>query len=516
VSPSSQPPPIALHDIVVVSDLHLGRGRNPTTGRYHRLEAFFYDEDFLRFCRHQCDDALRRGVFLKLVLNGDTFDLLRIEPESGPGSTARERRYGPTMTPVRAALTVGEILAGHPAFVEGLAGVLQAGHELIFLPGNHDIELQWPHVQAVIRGALIARVRDRAGETAAVEAERRLTFKPWFHYEPGRVWIEHGCQYDPDNSFNYFLRRGRAALPDEIHEAEQDFPLGSFFQRYLYNPFGNLTFIVPTSQANARYFKWLLMHRPRILMRVAVSHAPFLAQLARRLARTGSSARREIARIHQEELGELARDGAIGDAVYRIDSLKNVQPDIARAISDVTRQFVKFVALALTVAFFGAGLWFAGFHAINQLQYGFGFKAALFLALNFLLLTGATVGIAYVLFRTSSHLETGPMKRAAEQIATTLDVPLVTFGHSHEETVQRLARTRGDGWYYNTGTWIAVFTHDVLLPRERVQFTYLHIKQRDASLLYWSAARSEPAPVILLEDEDAYGEPLRPTETTPG
>ena len=48
-----------MHDLVVVSDLHLGRGKNNHTGRFHELEAFFYDEaDFVRvysvFCSSCC------------------------------------------------------------------------------------------------------------------------------------------------------------------------------------------------------------------------------------------------------------------------------------------------------------------------------------------------------------------------------------------------------------------------------------------------------------------------------
>ncbi|MBC8068898.1 MAG: hypothetical protein IAG13_11240, partial [Deltaproteobacteria bacterium] len=64
-----------MHELVVVSDLHLGRGKNLESGRYYELEAFFYDEDFHSFCLWLCSDARDRGVQLRLVFNGDTFDL---------------------------------------------------------------------------------------------------------------------------------------------------------------------------------------------------------------------------------------------------------------------------------------------------------------------------------------------------------------------------------------------------------------------------------------------------------
>ena len=61
--------------------------------------------------------------------------------------------------------------------------------------------------------------------------------------------------------------------------AEGDLPLGNFFQRYLYNAFGSITFLVPSSRANYRYFRWLLANEPRLLLRVTLGHARFLVQL---------------------------------------------------------------------------------------------------------------------------------------------------------------------------------------------------------------------------------------------
>src|SRR5262245_64869827 len=116
-------------------------GKNPATGRYDRLETFFYDEDFRLFCNDLVRDARERHARLKLVLNGDTFDLLRLEPGAAPG--APRGRYAPVLTPTEAAATVRRILEGHLQFLRGLAEVLAAGHELVFLAGNHDPELQW-------------------------------------------------------------------------------------------------------------------------------------------------------------------------------------------------------------------------------------------------------------------------------------------------------------------------------------------------------------------------------------
>src|SRR3954449_8712586 len=68
--PLSDNPP---EQIFIVSDFHLGRGRNPRTGRISRTENFLSDQAFYRFL-----DYAKPGPEKLLLLNGDTFDFVRI------------------------------------------------------------------------------------------------------------------------------------------------------------------------------------------------------------------------------------------------------------------------------------------------------------------------------------------------------------------------------------------------------------------------------------------------------
>ena len=494
--------PPAPPDVIVISDLHIGRGKNPATGRYFNLEAFFYDRDFERFCRYICDDAAARGVKLRLVLNGDIFDFLRVEPVDPTDEPDRvEKRRRDRTTPAAIVRIVAEILAGPPGLARGLAYVLRFAEEVIFLPGNHDLEMQWSSVQAEIRRALLAEVESQAGEEAAKRADQRLRFESWFYHEPGRLWIEHGCQYDPENSFTYLLRSGLESEAASVHQAEYDLPLGNFFQRYLYNAFGHMTFIVPSSRANIRYSKWLLTHEPRLLLRVLKSHVPFLWQVGRRMARYKGPAKRAMQESHEHELSALAESSGLGDKLRSIDALKQEHADAVAALRALGWQLTKLAGVVLGVAVLSAGLWFAGWLAINQLRLGFGVKTLLLLIFNFLMLFGLGVGATYGFMRSAVAVSPRPLRRAAQRIIDALDVPIVTFGHTHDEELWPLSRPSGGrAWYYNTGTWIAVFTHDVLLPRERVQFTFLRVRGHEAELLHWSPGRQEPLPVILLDE----------------
>jgi 3',5'-cyclic AMP phosphodiesterase CpdA len=520
------------HEIIVVSDLHIGRGKNPETGRYYELETFFYDDDFRGFCEYLCVDAGRRAVDFKLILNGDTFDLLRVDRDVGQraasetASLTRGGRFGPVMTPATAAAVLTETMDSHRGFVEGLTSVLLAGHEVVFLPGNHDLEIQWPRVQDVIRDRIVARARVRAAdggrdpESAARCVDEQLRFEPWFYYEPGRAWIEHGCQYDPENAFRYLLRGALDHADERVLAAEVDMPLGNFFQRYLYNAFGQITFIVPSTRANLRYFKWLILNKPRLLLRVFGSHGRFWMQVVRRLAKPGQAARRAMRACHKTALGQLAASSGLGTRLHAIDALKARRTDVHQTIRSFGWQALRVLAAAILIALTAFGLWFAGFHGINQLRGGFIVKASLFLVLEFFFLLVAMGGVGYAVLRSAAAPSSRPLRKAACRIAEIVDVPLVSFGHTHEEVMWNVSVRGGPGasaargapvWYHNTGTWIAVFTHDVLLPRDRVQYTYLHIRGRCGELLHWSPGRGAPIPVILLDEHEPDAGPQLPS-----
>ncbi len=484
----------APRDLVVVSDLHLGRGMNPRLKRWYRLEAFFYDEDFRAFCEWLCGDAAGRGVRFALVLNGDVLDLLRIEPEAAAG--VLERRFGPTVTPAVAAHLVRDILRGHPAFADALAGVLASGNEVVFLPGNHDAELQWAPVQDAVRVAIAERLAARGGPR---EAAARLWFEPWFLYEPGRIWIEHGCQYDPEGAFRFPLRRHLGDSPEAEALIVRDMPFGNFFQKYLYTGFGPITFIVPSSRASYRYFRFLLANRPRLLLAVIRSHGPFLVQLLRRLARAPAVGwQRHAEQGHAAELAELAGRTGLGARLREIDGLKSVGADAARVTSGLVRQATRLAVRGALVILAAMLVWAAAWRAVDSLIVSFGWKALLSLALYVAFGASGIAALVAAALRTTAEAPPPSLAIAAERIAAIAEVPLVVFGHTHDEAVERLGADP-DAWYFNTGTWIALFSDDLLVPRERVQYTFLRVVGRDAELLHWSPGRGRPVPVVLLE-----------------
>jgi hypothetical protein len=335
-----------------------------------------------------------------------------------------------------------------------------------------------------------------------------LKLEQWFYYEPGRIWVEHGCQYDPENAFRYFLRGDLSHADDMVHEAEHDMPLGNFFQRYLYNGFGHVTFIVPTTRANPRYMRWLLLNQPRLLFGVLTSHLPFVRQVLRRLAKTAATPRAKnyLRGGHEAALADLARTSGLGERLFAIEKLKEVNADVLRSTRTIGLQLLFAVLTTVLVMLSGLGLWYVALAATTAINTGLMWKALLFMSITIFMIATAGGALIYSLVRTPRAAPAKPVQRAAQRLVDVLDVPVVSFGHTHEETLIRLRRPNGGrAWYYNTGTWIAVFTHDVLMPRERVQYTFLRVRGDEGELLHWSPGRGEPLQVILLDETTLDG-----------
>jgi len=216
--------------LLIVSDLHLSEGWDETTKRLSRQEDFYFDTSFARFLATQVRNAAQHDYRLRLVIPGDLVDFLQVttvppgESVDGGPITDRDRRFGLGTSPAHTCWKLRRIVSGHWIFFDALARFVADGHDLVILPGNHDIEWVIPQVQATLISELTARVppalRGGIGE--------RVRFLPWFYLEPGLIYIDHGHQYDTLNSFDYFLH---PYLPD----GRIDLPAGSFFVRYLFN-----------------------------------------------------------------------------------------------------------------------------------------------------------------------------------------------------------------------------------------------------------------------------------------
>lgn len=161
--PSFGSPPDRL--VVVMSDIEMGAG-----GPYDD----FPRSDFLAEVIRGYAREPYRWLAVDLIFNGDTFDLLK---------TSYGQGYPHHITSAIARDKMQRVANTHPDFFRAIRELLQdERHSVHFVPGNHDLELFFPEVQAL--------VLERIGVAERVH----------FHghsMSVGRMHIEHGSQLDP-------------------------------------------------------------------------------------------------------------------------------------------------------------------------------------------------------------------------------------------------------------------------------------------------------------------------------
>lgn len=173
--------------IVVISDLHVGAP--PLDDCDEELER-----QFVGFIGELC----AQGADVELVVNGDFLDFAQAAPWRGSELESESPLGVPLcFTEEQSVAKLESIIKAHAPVFEALGEFLRAkpANRVVILPGNHDADFFWTRVRTLFADAVCGegdRVRDR------------LTFHlERFYLSPRcpRVWIEHGNQYDPINSF---------------------------------------------------------------------------------------------------------------------------------------------------------------------------------------------------------------------------------------------------------------------------------------------------------------------------
>jgi UDP-2,3-diacylglucosamine pyrophosphatase LpxH len=466
-------------DLVIVSDFHMSSGYNPRTGTYDRNEDFFYDAAFSRFI----DDLIKRGQVeprdWRLVILGDFVDFLQVPPpENGDG------RATSCQTTVA---KLERIARGHREMFAALGRLLDAGHVVDLVLGNHDIEFIWPEVQT--------RFKELVGEHTQVDVTVNITFHPWFYYVPNLVYAEHGHQYDSVNSFPTLLRPYLPGRPDEI-----ELPLGSFFVLYLFNYIERIDPFADNIKPVTRYLAWALRAHPVIGLSTLGYHVRFFIRVLKKTSGlTQAEQHQRRAQYRDEQVREHAQQVGLSAAVLdELDRLSAVP-----ALSSKLRQLEALILRPLLPSLPVVAALVAMYQAVKRIRPGA--RSLLTLAGGF----GALLWRERRLLRPTTDAGSY-LYRAARQVHDSLSranaaVPAYVFGHTHTAEVAPLAETDESPRYYNCGTWTPLVpqTFELLSTRER--FTFVQItrdpssRQVTSRLLIWNDAanRAEPLPLLM-------------------
>ena len=176
---------------IVISDFHLADGQE--SGLLNPWENFHHDSKLAELLRYYSTDYYEDEE-VKLIINGDFFDLLQVRYDGG---------FPDEITEEIGVAKLKACLEGHPIAVRALDDFVQVPKKRItVLPGNHDFELIFPAARRLFCEAVCGRPDD----------DRMQFIVERSYYEFDGVQVHHGMQFEAMNRFNWkrlFLTKGR-------------------------------------------------------------------------------------------------------------------------------------------------------------------------------------------------------------------------------------------------------------------------------------------------------------------
>lgn len=184
---------------VVVSDLHLGKGRLLPQGGLNSLEEFYFGEKLVEFI-HYYSSGVYREYEVEIIINGDFFNFLQCDYR------------GHFLSVVTESVTLEmlkEIVKGHEAVFKAFAEFAsKPGKSITYIVGNHDQGMLWPACRAYLNQVCGTSIR----------------FKNIVYFFDG-VHIEHGHMHEAANRMDpkkFFLKKN-------LVEPILNLPFGSHF-----------------------------------------------------------------------------------------------------------------------------------------------------------------------------------------------------------------------------------------------------------------------------------------------
>jgi UDP-2,3-diacylglucosamine pyrophosphatase LpxH len=399
----------------------------------YRQRQFMPDGEIARMLDALLAELDRSGDELELVFAGDVFDF------DAPRVVGGESVFHDQPRDAEHALSTLEgILRDSDHFVAGVARVLAAGHTVVFISGNHDVQLTLPEVRDFLRQRLVQAVVDQhpadrppLDEEQVREIGARVEFRAWFHKTADGIVVEHGNQYDPYCSYRYPM----APFGKEPTRIQPT--MGSLATRLLvsrmgyFNPHVDDSFMLSVPGYIWHWLKYYAFSRRSLAVAWAVGATRMLRELVR--IRTPEDKRRRRA-----NLAAAARETRVSPRLVARHAKLFARPAEDRLNMVLRELWVDRVVLVFLVFLLG-GLW-ALFAPGPLALWGFAPLAAM---------------LAYEILVPKVPLSQhwASVARVARKVARVHGARAVVFGHTHHPE----GEWNGATFYGNTGTWSPAF-----------------------------------------------------------
>ena len=482
--------------LLIVSDIHIGEYIKEVD-RIGYIKGFNRrDESLCAFLEYHQTRWID-GQPWRLVINGDFIDFIAVtlRPDESTQDERPELRmsedesaWGLDSSADKVVWKLGRIVDRHRMLFAYLADFVGQGNSLELLFGNHDVEFWWPEVHAAFKEHL-RRIFFGSEAVSGVDQRsfvERIKFHPWFVYEPGRFYIEHGNQYDDFSSFEYRLN---PVAP--FDHAQLAMPVSHMAIRYFVNKYKGFRSHNKDNWTLVDYFRWLGEQGLDNSVRVFKLSFGLAAQIMLYARVSRASTDKVLAEAHGVRLEEVAESYGMSVEVARaLDSLRNepVTESFGRTVQTVgiDRQVIGAVWLGLAFA-------------VLAIPFNWVWTLVLWGSIA-LLATVVHTAMPWLKARYLGGEVTTSVEpkvdAAAAQIARLLGVGYVIFGHTHKPKKLKV-NTQPAGWYINSGSWLAPRQrerHREGCPSRLTFVVHRDGAAPDARLFRWCARDNKPVP----------------------
>ena len=337
-----------------------------------------------------------------ILINGDFFDFNFCPPKGGELSLM-EKFFGPSSSPKSSQQRLDQCLSYHTWIPSTFAKILDLGHKITYIPGNHDVDFHWKSLQKYFKSKISSSLENP-------ELIKNFKFSIWYYWEKGRIYAEHGHRFDPDNALSHpvFLK----ILPDG--RMEQSF--GNYLNQYFCNFYDPPLVFTDVTMSAVQFFQRTCANGIKHFFTAAILyHLVFIF------------------------------------VFYEWILWFFGKPSFEREKPIPTK--MEFVEGNITSRFGRPLLMF------ERLHYPLYFTLISFLIFYLFDFTLAGISFAFsliwfILARSDFTDELKPlMAQGAYRIARDLNVKVVTLGHLHESSFEKF-KIQGNPQYINTGAWV--------------------------------------------------------------